>query len=190
MEVRGVEPRSAEFSVSNSPSAAAGCCRLERSRQPFLLEPIRDLAWPDGPRYPPGASCQSDALFRRGRHHRRGRATYRSGGQRHLWFGTYCCLPSGFARDRAPRLASDTVITSTSNPSHPHALSVQPTIQTPCDIHHGVFGPHKSQRRRPTRRMPRSISRRCSRSLMTCRLSTLVRPLAKASSILALPFRK
>ena len=39
VEVRGVEPRSAEFFVSNSPSAAAGWCRPERSRQPSLTGP-------------------------------------------------------------------------------------------------------------------------------------------------------
>lgn len=68
-------------------------CRLEGSRQPFPSEPIRNWLGPAVPEtrrghpalatpWPGGAGTQ-----------RTGRATYLSGSQRHLWFGTYCVYP-------------------------------------------------------------------------------------------------
>ena len=101
VEVRGVEPRSAEFSVSNSPSAAAGWVSARGSRQPFRIEPIRVGLGPAIPEVRRGHPALATPWNSGAGTHRTGRATYRSGSQRHLWFGTCCCLPGCFTRDQA-----------------------------------------------------------------------------------------
>ena len=111
MEVRGVEPRSAEFFVSNSPSAAAGWLSARRITAAFSYRAHPGLAWPGGPGDPPGASRFSDALGRRGGNppDRTGYLSIRQPAPFVVWH--LLCLPSCFTRDRKPRLASDTATT-------------------------------------------------------------------------------
>lgn len=192
VEVRGVEPRSAEFSVSNSPSAAAVWLSARRITAAFSVRAHPESPWPGGPGNPPGASRISDAPVRRGGNppERTGYLSIRQPAPFVVWH--LLCLPSCFTRNRKPRLASEHGDHSTSNPSHPHVLSVRPLYNPPVTNPPPLFGPagQNPSKRRPTRRTPRSISRRSSRSLITCRLSTLVRPLARANSSFAFPRRK
>ena len=111
VEVRGVEPRSAEFFVSNSPSAATGWLSAGGITAAVSHRPIRNGAWPGGPGIPPGASRFSDALIRRGGNppDRTGYLSIRQPAPFVVWH--LFCLPGCFARFRKPRLASDTAIT-------------------------------------------------------------------------------
>lgn len=140
MEVRGVEPRSAEFFVSNSPSAAAGWLSAGETTAAVSHRPIRDWLGPAVPESRRGHPALATPLSGGAGTRRRGRATYLSGSQRHLWFGTCFCLPGCFARFRKPRLASDTAITQRRIQVTPMPSRYRSTIQTRCDRRRGVFG--------------------------------------------------
>ena len=192
VEVRGVEPRSAEFFVSNSPSAAAGGLSARRITAAVSSRAHPESTWPGGPGDPSGASRISDALDRRGGNppERTGYLSIRQPAPFVVWH--LLCLPSCFTRDRKPRLASDTSMTQRRIQVTPMSCLSRPLYNPPVTIRPPLLRDtgQKPWRRRPTRRTPRSISRRSSLSLITWRLSTLVRPLASANSSLAFPFRK
>ncbi len=131
MEVRGVEPRSAEFFVSNSPSAATGWLSAGGITAAVSHRPIRSGAWPGGPGIPPGASRFSDALIRRGGNpaDRTGYLSIRQPAPFVVWHlflfaRLFCEVPETSARFRHGDY-------STSNPSHPHVFSVPPDYINP-----------------------------------------------------------
>lgn len=141
VEVRGVEPRSAEFFVSNSPSAATDWLSAGEITAAVSRRPIRDWLGPAVPESRQGHPALATPLSGGAGTLRRGRATYLSGGQRHLWFGTCFCLPGCFARFRKPRLASDTAITQRRIQVTPMPSRYRSTIQTPCDRRLWFSGP-------------------------------------------------
>lgn len=93
VEVRGVEPRSAEFFVSNSPSAAAGWLSAGEITAAVSRRPFRDWLGPAVPESRRGHPALATPLSGGAGTRRRGRATYLSGSQRHLWFGTCFVYP-------------------------------------------------------------------------------------------------
>ena len=101
------KPRSAEFSVSGSPSAAAGVSRPVGDSGGVSPPAHPEWAWPGGPGTPPGASRISDAPARRGGNPPGGTGRLR-GGQRQVKRWRSLC-PGCVTRLRKPRLASDTV---------------------------------------------------------------------------------
>ena len=192
MEVRGVEPRSrrvlrVEFS--------------ERSRWLVVGPKDHSSRFQPGPsgnhlarrsRKPPGASRISDALDRRGGNppERTGYLSIRQPAPFVVWH--LLCLPSCFARIRKPRLASDTAMTQRRIQVTPMSCLSRPLYNPPVTTRPPLFAGVRSEALQaashpanPSLHLPRS-----SRSRITCRLSTLVRPLASATSSLAFPFRK
>ena len=141
VEVRGVEPRSAEFFVSNSPSAATGWLSAGGITAAVSHRPIRNGAWPGGPGIPPGASRFSDALIRRGGNppDRTGYLSIRQPAPFVVWHlflfaRLFCEVPETSARFRHGDY-------STSNPSHPHVFSVPPNYINPLRHPPPGFGP-------------------------------------------------
>ena len=140
VEVRGVEPRSAEFSVSNSPSAAAGWLSARRITAAISVRTHPESAWPGGPGNPPRASRISDALDRRGGNPpvRTGYLSIRQPAPFVVWH--LLCLPSCFTRDRKPRLASDTAMTQRRIQVTPMRCRSRPLYNPPATTGPPLFG--------------------------------------------------
>ena len=120
-------------------------CRPVRSRQ---LSPIGPSGMGLGPAVPEsrrGHPASATPLADGAGTHQTGRATYLSGSQRHLWFGTCFCLPGCFARFRKPRLASDTAITQRRIQVTPMSSRYRPLYKPPATAAPRFFVPDRAR---------------------------------------------
>ena len=129
VEVRGVEPRSAESFTPASPSAAISKRSVVGTLTASFPTSYPQLIFGTRSRTSGAAAYEATPAFRRGRHPPGGRAVTEgySGSQCHLWFGISCWLP-GYLRGPGVLGSLPSLQHSTSKPVHPHecALMVTP----------------------------------------------------------------